>query len=540
MGSQHAAEDAIAVVGMGPRGLGALEALAERLCETGGRMTVHVYEPFHAPGAGPNFDPDESPLCLLNIPHRDNAIRPPSFSTVGPFADWLGGRPDPDAFPERAALGRYLQARFDDLRRTGVLDIRIMPHRVASLRRLEGDWVLITEDGSAGRHREVLLTLGQPATRPDNQLADWQAHAADGRAIVAQAYPAAALQAEAGAWAGRTVAIRGLALSCFDVLRVLSAGQGGRFTADGYRPSGKEPAQILPFSLDGHPPFPKPLTEAHDARFTPLDTETRTFAETLSRAVTLDPDGLRAAVSDALTPVAHRILHAMGASASDTDVAEWLDTEWHDPGSQERGSALDILHEGLALATGTMPPTIGYAVGQVWRKWQDEIRIGFNRVYHAPETARALLGFDESLKRYSYGPPVSAVREMLALVACGLVDLSCAADPEIALTPDGWRLNDSPASVMIDAVLPAPDLGMLAAPLVAGLMDQHILHPRADGLGADTAADGSLLDTDHRRAPGLCLLGRLALGSVIAADSLHDCFGASSRRWAEGVLRRRG
>jgi len=39
---------------------------------------------------------------------------------------------------------------------------------------------------------------------------------------------------------------------------------------------------------------------------------------------------------------------------------------------------------------------------------------------------------------------------------------------------------------------------------------------------------------------GLCLLGRLALGSVVAADSLHDCFGEASHRWAEGVVDRLG
>ena len=59
-----------------------------------------------------------------------------------------------------------------------------------------------------------------------------------------------------------------------------------------------------------------------------------------------------------------------------------------------------------------------------------------------------------------------------------------------------------------------------------------------DDLGARTAPDGRLIDRNEKPVPGLSLLGRLALGSVIAADSLHDCFGEASSRWADGVLRR--
>ncbi|MFW2541810.1 FAD/NAD(P)-binding protein [Primorskyibacter sp. 2E107] len=527
---------ALAVIGMGPRGLGALESLAARLLEEGRRLAVHVYEPFHAPGAGPNFDPAESPLCLLNIPHRDIAIRPPAYSPTGSFADWLGGTPDPDAFPRRADLGRYLEARFADLRNCGALDITVIRERAISLRRLGRDWVLKTASGHAGRYAEVLLTLGQPKTRPDPQLADWQAHAADGRATLAQAYPAAALQEQAQQWQGRTIAIRGLALSCFDVMRVLTLGQGGRIEQGSYRASGAEPARILPFSLDGKPPFAKPETKAIDDRFTPRAIETDRFSQALDRAVTLDPHGACAALTEALAPVVARILEETGAAFDRTAITDWLRAEWQDPGVQETGTALDLLRRGLALATGAEPPTIGYAVGQVWRKWQDALRVGFNPVHHAPQTAQTILNFDESLKRYSYGPPVSALREMLALVEHGLVDLSCAADPEITLRDEGWRLNETPVTVMIDSVLPAPKLRMLDAPLLDGLMDQDKVCARGDGLAANTAADGSVLGPDGSRAPGLCLLGRLALGSVIAADSLHDCFGASGDRWAGGVL----
>ena len=93
---------------------------------------------------------------------------------------------------------------------------------------------------------------------------------------------------------------------------------------------------------------------------------------------------------------------------------------------------------------------------------------------------------------------------------------------------------------MIDAVLPSPGLTSVTAPLIAGLVRDGDLCTLADGLAARTTEDGSAIGTDGEVVPGLCLLGRLALGSVVAADSLHDCFGASGDRWAEGVVARRG
>jgi len=66
------------------------------------------------------------------------------------------------------------------------------------------------------------------------------------------------------------------------------------------------------------------------------------------------------------------------------------------------------------------------------------------------------------------------------------------------------------------------------------------LAPLAHGLAARTVPDGQVLDEQGQVVPQLCLLGRLALGSVIAVDSLHDCFGKSSDRWAKGVCARQG
>ncbi|WP_176442949.1 FAD/NAD(P)-binding protein [Tropicimonas sediminicola] len=534
----------IAVIGLGPRGLGALEALAEG-CPAGiGPIRVDVFDPFPAPGAGPNFAPDESPLCLLNIPIRDIAIRPPGYSRCGDFADWLAQDAEPDTFPTRADLGRYLQIRLGELLAHEALSITLIPEPVEGLTRAPDGWRVQAKGARPAPYDEVLLTPGQPAVTPDQQWAGWQDHAAHSMAEVHQAYPATRLIEAAGGWNGKTVGIRGMGLSAYDVLRCLTTAQGGVFRDGRYIPSGREPARIVPFSLDGKPPFPKPETEALDARFTPLEAETLAFSMAIAEAAEAAPDSARQRVTEALAPVVARILAETGATKEACHVADWLQTEWNAPGTQETRGSLDMLHHGIALAEGAEPPTIGYVVGQVWRKWQDQIRAGFNPAQTSPETARLLIGFDEGLKRYSYGPPVSSAREMAALVEAGLADLDLATDPEIEMCDAGWRLESkgrrTEVSVMIDAVLPSPDLAAVKDPLISDLVSKGHLTAAGDDLAASINPEGQAIGRDGSVRDGLCLLGRLALGSVIAVDSLHDCFGEASRRWAQGVLRRLG
>ena len=532
----------IAIIGLGPRGLGALEALSQGAKSRGRRLQIDIFDTCAWPGAGPNFDPHEPTHCLLNIPLRDIHLRAPADLDVCSFGDWTTPTMGDDAFPPRADLGRYLQQRFTKLAHApSHLRITRVPKTIERVLRTEDGWQLSVGSKSHGPYDEVLIVPGQPPIRPDDQLAEWQEHAAHSGAELAEAYPARRLQAAAENWAGRTVAVRGFALSSFDVIRVLTLGLGGEFSDDGYIPSGKEPACIIPFSLNGQPPYPKPETEPIDARYEPTPDETALFARAVFEASVRSAAEAKALLSDALAPSVQRILSAFVPGTSDTAIRDWLEREWTDPGCQETAPAQETLKQGIAMANGSLPPTIGYAVGQLWRKWQDPLRQGYNPATTPPDTAAILVGFDEGLKRYSYGPPVSACREMLALIQAGIVTVDLAKDPDITLTDTGWGLTSgthtAAAEIMIDGVLPSPDPTKVTSSLVSSLIHDGYLST-LDDLGARTAPDGRLIDRNEKPVPGLSLLGRLALGSVIAADSLHDCFGEASSRWADGVLSR--
>lgn len=516
----------LGIIGAGPRALGALEALAR----SAARPDVTLFDPCPHPGAGPNFDPDESPLGLLNIPVRAIDLAGSPVAGFPDFADWSGCI-DPDAYPSRATLGAYLRARFDALAVSGPLRITHRRDRVTMLAPLsEGGWAV---DGM--RFDAVLLAPGQPATSPDEQLRRWRDHAGGCPATLMPVYPMAALERAAQGWAGKQVAIRGLGLSTLDALRLLSEAQGGRFVGGRYLRSGGEPARILPFSLNGLPPFPKPATAALDAALDPSEAETETFRAALDDALRLAPDQALQRLCEPLADAARRI----GVPAED-----WLRAEIASPGSQHQDDPVAELRRAIAMARGDLPPDAGHVVGALWRKWQNDLRRGFNPADPAPETAGAIIGFDEGLKRYSYGPPVSGAERLLALIEASLVDLRATDDPDIVLTSAGWALSEGPlrveVPVMIDAVLPPPALDRLDDPLIEGLRRRGAIRPAGQGLGAALAPDGGLIDRQGARVPGLAALGRIALGSVIAVDSIHDCFGAAADRWAAGLAQEFG
>ncbi|MFW8635139.1 FAD/NAD(P)-binding protein [Cribrihabitans pelagius] len=537
----------IAIAGFGPRGLGALEALLKQLRGQAADLAIDIFEPGPAPGAGPNYDPDQSPLCPLNLPLRGLWLPEAEHGgvTFPDFAESLSETErDPDAFLPRARIGAYLAARFEHLCAHLPEGVRLSlhAHRVSGLTPPDatvGGWMAAADGAAFGPYDEVLLTLGQPETGADGQLARWQAHARETGAPLLPAYPAARLLAAADGWQGKVVAVRGLGLSAFDVLRLLTQGLGGRFTAEGYVPSGREPARICPFSLDGQPPAPKPATAAVDGFFAPSPEETRAFEQRLAEALTLAPDAALDLMCEALQGPLERILAGHCTAA---DIRNWLREGQDTPAGRNRAPVADFLEDTIAMARGTLPPSPGYAAAQLWQNWLESFRAVFAASRPEQETAKAVAGFDGRLMPYAYGPPVSAAEELLALIRAGLADLRAVEDPDVRLVPQGWQLaggtDEIPAEVMVDAVLAPPALARTREPLLQGLLAAGLLHPLDDGLGAATGDGGQALSQAGAPVAGLYVLGRMAKGSAVAVDSLHDCFGATAVNWAEGAARR--
>ncbi|MDO5492357.1 MAG: FAD/NAD(P)-binding protein, partial [Nesterenkonia sp.] len=272
----HSAQErVIAVVGAGPRGTSFLERLLSQL-ERGEprdpadrRLRIIVIDP--APhGAGRVWDPDQSPLFLMNTPASFPTAAPaaatcaelPASSAAMSYADWrrsdqgrvsadesrtgrgqnLGGEADDNDYPARADYGRYLTALHGRIvEALEALDGVTVDSRRASatgLRPRRGAYEVTLDDGTWLAADSAVLSLGHVPARLNESAARIAVVAAElGLRYVPPSVPTD-VDLEAIP-AGENVLIRGMGLNFFDLMIGLTAGRGGTFTHDPHAPAGR-------------------------------------------------------------------------------------------------------------------------------------------------------------------------------------------------------------------------------------------------------------------------------------------------------------
>uniref|UniRef100_UPI0024577359 FAD/NAD(P)-binding protein n=1 Tax=Nocardia brasiliensis TaxID=37326 RepID=UPI0024577359 len=286
-GTATAAALRIAIVGVGPRGL----SVFERICANAGNDTDPVgVEVFLIDstrvGTGAVWRTDQSPHLLMNTVAAQVTIftddtvemdgpvdEGPSLYEWASFLTKLGNfaeLPDPmyaearalgpDTYPTRALYGHYLRWAYEHIRDLHANTVRANEITATALDvRDQNSGLQELELSTGARIRDldaVVLTQGHLALIGADSDARSPAHAARrlGLTYVAPANAADVDTAEIPA--GEPVLIRGLGLTFFDYLALLTVGRGGSFGRVGgrleYLPSGAEPV-ILAGSRRGVP-----------------------------------------------------------------------------------------------------------------------------------------------------------------------------------------------------------------------------------------------------------------------------------------------
>ncbi len=232
-------------------------------------LEVHVVDPF-PPGAGRVWRTDQSPWLLMNTPAVDATVFVGSASGfTGPelpgpsLYEWArmarAGRVDgleprwreyaecvePDTQVPRAFYGKYLAWAFRDLvaRARGL--VRVHRGRAVAVVDLPGGGQRLEMDGVGALDvGAVVLTQGHFDVVPgagERQLAQ-TARELD----LVYIPPVCATEADLSRiTAGNAVILRGLGLSFYDYVTLLTVGRGGEFRWKGahlrYVPSGREP-----------------------------------------------------------------------------------------------------------------------------------------------------------------------------------------------------------------------------------------------------------------------------------------------------------
>ncbi|MET8153197.1 FAD/NAD(P)-binding protein [Actinoplanes sp. NPDC049668] len=273
---------AICVIGAGPRGLSVVERICanERAERRHNAVLVHVVDP----------DPptDRSRHLLMNTVASQVTVYTDATSRIeGPIDpgpslyEWakagdgtLAEARDlgPDDYPTRALHGRYLRDTFRRVVRSAPahLAFRVHGSRAVALADIDGvtggrQGIRLADGTRVHDLDAVVLALGNLPALPTPA----EARAASLARIHHLRYVPSANPGDvdlSAAGPGETVLLRGLGLTFFDYVRLLTTGRGGTFEGNGddlvYRPSGKEPRLVAL-------PHPAHLRTEPDGRHTP-------------------------------------------------------------------------------------------------------------------------------------------------------------------------------------------------------------------------------------------------------------------------------
>ena len=570
----------VAIVGAGPRGLSALESLYYNIAKCSVDKTVKtlLFEASGQLGNGQVYhmkQPDSNWLNVsdrgLTIPARQ-ALKGPHFNVPAfpSYHDWSGFDREvdtgskPDNFTTRSHMGVYLNQRFtslaDVLIKNGLLEV--IHESIVHLDYKNNRFIIRSDKGKYIAN-ECVLTVGHQPTKLDEQLSKWKTKVSATSGSKLFEYPYPIEDVKQNIQHGDVVALRGFGLAMIDVARALSEGMGGDFTVldrstrkMSYTFKDKDKVLIVPFSLNGLPMTPKPLSLNLDVPFIPTENELASFEGRLSTSVH-DSSLIRNTrfLTSAIIPlIVQKFMalderaraHSLSYSALEKIVEQWLEdgSIEHDLIISKSLAAYDSMQRFVDMATGRSRISLDYCIGQVWRHCQPTMYKALSFTDLDDEIIAEVIQLDERLKRYSYGPPVDSLTQMLALVDAGAMTLDFVNDPEISLTGKGWELKEGKgkivANVMIDTVLDSPKLLDINSSLVKSLLEDSLVEPIHTSLGISTYKNALVELEEEREEIPLAVLGRLAKGSIIGVDAILECFGNRSDAWAKGVMERLG
>ena len=562
----------IAIIGVGPRGAYALERYVLELCKRNLLSDIHIFlfDSYGKFGYGPIYDLDQKDSNWLNISERildleerssaqNNGMCFPPFPS---YVKWAGkdfnsaSDEEVDYYPPRSKLGRYLKERFQSmlypLEKYDL--VTVLPKQVIGVSSECRYLTIECSDGyTYGNINEVLLTIGHQPTLDCTQIKKWKNFKFKTRDIQLHSspYPVKSY-INSGINYNRSIGIRGFGLAMIDVMRGIAEEVGGFTLIDArsrkfsYSTSYDIKNLIVPFSLDGKPPVPKPLSKKIDDWFKPTEEQLKIFKHTIGDRSTQEYATDFKFIIKAIAPLAAKVYSDLGNSDFLKPLTEesiigliisWLEDEkfHHCTMIDNDRSCYSIMNSYVEMALGFQTPSLDYCIGQVWRHCQPSIYENLSFSNCSDEIVVSIIELDERMKRYAFGPPVDSIQYLLALVDAEVLSLEWIEDPTIELTKAGWKLSSESESIvlelMINSVLDSPIVEKLESPILDNLLAHNYIKAVSDDLGIITDDNGFITSEEN---PNLliAILGRLAKGTVIGVDAILECYGERPQAWA--------
>ena len=570
----------LAIIGVGPRGHYALENLISNIAKASSHEHIHMYL-FEATGNfgnGAIYDLDQVPSNWINITERVLCLdsRPlvqfgeihiPGFPSYHEWADLdFDSIPeeDPDVYPPRAKIGSYLKQRFETLTEPLIKAniISLIEEAVVDIDYIAASQINVsTASTPYSLMDEVLLTIGHQPTEVSKQIIEWRNYFKDVQSVslFEDPYPISDFLESENLSPISIIGIRGFGLAMIDIVRGIATNFGTFNITDAavQKCSFESPSELsnllVPFSLDGLPPAPKPLNAAIDRLYTPTDERILDFERTIGNTqIQAKATGIDFLI-EAFAPISASVYDQLPQTYANEiysiedltkTIKAWLidDTTSHNLITSRKQSVQKTLQEFVDMATGKGPVSLDYCIGQVWKHCQPSIyeQLSYNAC--SEEVFAEIIHLDERLKRYSYGPPVESIQQLLALDAAGVINFDFVNDPNIELIPEGWKLESKgkviTANMMINSVLDAPQIKSVNSSLVRNMLSHDLIQAVHDDFGVATDDNGYLIPKDLKETISIALLGRLAKGTIIGVDAILECFGNRPGNWASQAAER--
>ncbi|WP_327355299.1 FAD/NAD(P)-binding protein [Streptomyces sp. NBC_01304] len=538
----------IAVVGTGPRGISVLERLAVHLTERerpadDRRVSIFAIDDTEV-GAGRVWRTDQDEWFTMNtvvaqvtmysgVPDGGPA-RPGAGPSLG---EWIQGRHErfgepllgPDDYASRLRYGQYLRAVYDSIAANLPDHVDLIPvrARVEQLSKQDGGGHVLALNATPHliEADKVLLATGHPLNAPDPFESDMLDFAVRHPGLRYYSGDSAADMDLAAIPAGAPVGIRGLGLSFYDVMLSLTVGRGGTFAADGsYVPSGREP-RIFTGSRSGLPiPARGRNQKRPDHTHKPLFLTSAAVSEARHRRIKQGGSGKLRFDEDVLPLLLQEVEHVYRTTHERTDPGAELppldlqalarpfaDKHFNGPDAF-RARLLDVMRADLdQAALGNFDGPLKAAL-DVLRDIRNVVReaVDYNGLQpdsHTDEFQRAFLPVNALL---SAGPPAERVRQLVALIEAGVVEV---AGPATQFTADeaAGRFRVSSPQVtgsshvvdfLIDARIPTPDLNrdtsLLMRTLIAdGTVSEYVLEAPDGGAPEPTGGLNVTLTPFH-------------------------------------------
>jgi FAD-NAD(P)-binding len=564
---------AIAIVGLGPKGLYCLERLcaefkARPLDEP---LTVHVFERTARFGASPVYDPAQPDHILVNIAVGEidlwDVDDPPPAAGRGPdFLSWhrdtFGVALTGEEFLPRSVVGRYLIDAFQRILEHLPPKLTVVRHaeEVTDIRPVPDGYGLQTGSGEIVAEK-ILLATGHSRLLPGPAESRYESFARrhPGLLFIPFAYPV--VEAMRDVPAGARVAMLGIGLTFIDAVLELTEGRGGRFVREEslrYARSGREPAVIYPFSRTGLPMTPKAID-------LPIEMRPLTFVKNLPRHEPLDFERdvlplfeLEMALQYYRVAGDRQALDACGGDAEAVRgaIAAWLaahpehepfDYRRHlDPGGSGNDFIAQYMEEEIARAHRGQAGCGVKAAIDIWY----EVRSAIGEVLPfgglTPESHRVLVEhYFPRFKRIAFGPPVVNIEKLLALQKAGILDFSVSRDPSVVTDDDVgcFELRNEHATaraeVLVDARYPHVDLERDASPLYRNLARRGMIrafrnHAYTPGAIDMTRGSRFAIRRDGTPNEDIAVIGIPTEGNLVGNLTIgRDAYAG---RWAGEVL----